>query len=207
MQIVVRNLFAKVLFLVLLTAGVASAQTVADVDAVVQKVIDAKSIPAAGVAVVRDGKVVLAKGYGSADMETGTLATENTAFQIASVTKQFTAAAVMMLVEEGKLKLDDPLGKYVTDVPAKWSGITVRQLLNQTSGIPNYTAGGKLINDKVYTKPEILALVKDEPQRFEPGTKWEYSNTNYFLLGMIIEKVSGKSYPDFMSERVFKPLG
>jgi D-alanyl-D-alanine carboxypeptidase len=210
MQKAVNYLFAKVLLLALLTitfGALASAQTAADVDAVVQKVIDAKSIPAAGVAVVRDGRVVLAKGYGAADVETGTPANENTAFQIASVTKQFTAAGVLLLVEEGKLKLDDTLGKYVPDVPAKWNGITVRQLLNQVSGIPNYTAGGKLLSGKIYTKAEILGLVKDVPPGFEPGTKWEYSNTNYFLLGMIIEKVSGKTYPEFMNERIFKPLG
>lgn len=145
MQIEVKNLFAKVLFLALLTVAsgaLTSAQTAADVDAVVQKVIDAKAIPAPGVAVVRDGKVILAKGYGAADVEAGTPANENTAFQIASVTKQFTAAGIMLLVEDGKLKLDDVLGKYVPDVPAKWSSVTIRQLLNQVSGIPNYTAGG-----------------------------------------------------------------
>lgn len=184
-----------------------SAQTVADIDAVVQRAIDAKAMPAAGIAVVRDGKVFLVKGYGAADIDAKTVVGENTTFQIASVTKQFTAAAVMLLVEKGKLSLDDALGKYVSDVPAKWSGITIRQLLNQVSGIPNYTAGGKLIKDKTYTQSEILALVKDIPVRFEPGAKWEYSNTNYFLLGMIIEKVSGKAYPEFMSERIFKPLG
>lgn len=208
MQIVAKNLFAKVLFLALLTVtfGV-SAQTVADVDAVVQKMIEAKKIPATGVALVRDGKVVLAKGYGAADVEAGTAANENTAFQIASVTKQFTAAGIMLLIEEGKLKLDDTLSKYVPDGSVKWGGVTIRQLLNQISGIPNYTAGGKLVGEKSYTKAEILGLVKDLPLEFEPGTKWAYSNTNYFLLGMVIEKVSGKSYPDFMSERIFKPLG
>src|SRR5215217_5409281 len=110
MQIVVKNLFAKVLFLGALTVmfGIAaSAQTIAGVDAVVQKAIDAKTIPAAGVAVVRDGKVILVKGYGSADIESATPVNENTVFQIASVTKQFTAAGIMLLVEEGKLKLDD----------------------------------------------------------------------------------------------------
>ncbi len=210
MQIVFKNSFARVLFLAVLTAafGVgASAQAVADVDAVVQKMIDAKTIPAAGVAVVRDGKVVVAKGYGMADIEAGTAANESTGFQIGSVTKQFTAAGIMLLVEDGKLKLDDTLAKYVPDVPAKWSGITIRQLLNQVSGIPNYTAGGKLVHEKIYAKAEILGLVKDLPTGFEPGTKWEYSNTNYFLLGMVIEKASGKSYPDYMNGRVFKPLG
>jgi D-alanyl-D-alanine carboxypeptidase len=202
-------LFIRLLFLALVVVGsgaIALGQTVADVDAVVQKMVDAR-VPAAGVTVVRDGKVILAKGYGAADRETGISANENTAFQIASVTKQFTAAATMMLVEEGKLKLDDTLGNYVADVPAKWKGVTVRQLLAQVSGIPNYTAYGRLVKDKVYTQAEILAIVKDEPHRFEPGAKWEYSNTNYFLLGMIIEKVSGKPYPEFMRERIFKPLG
>lgn len=201
------KLFVKALVLVVAMAGIASAQTTAEVDAVVQKMVDAKAIPAAGVAVVRDGKVVLAKGYGAADIEAGTATNEKTVFQIASVTKQFTAAAIMLLVEDGKLKLDDTLGKYVADVPAKWSGITIRQLLNQVSGIPNYTDQGKLIRDKNYTKAEILALVKDVPPRFEPGARWDYSNTNYFLLGMVIENVSGKSYPEFMRGRVFKPLG
>lgn len=210
MQKVAKNLFAKVLVLALLTVtfgALASAQTMADVDAVVQKTIDAKKIPAAGVAIVRDGRVVLAKGYGAADIEASTPANENTAFEIASVTKQFTAAGVMLLVEDGKLKLDDTLGKYVTGVPEKWSGVTIRQLLNQVSGIPNYTMGGKLVHEKVYTQAEILGLVKDVPTEFEPGTKWAYSNTNYFLLGMVIETASGKSYPDYMSKRVFKPLG
>lgn len=204
-----KKLSVRMLFVTSLTialSAVALAQAVGDVDAVVQKMVDAKT-PAAGVAVVRGGKVILAKGYGAADIESRTAANENTAFQIASVTKQFTAVAVMMLVEDGKLKLDDTLGKYVADVPAKWSGVTIRQLLNQVSGIPNYTAGGKLVHDKVYTQAEILALVKDLPHRFEPGTRWEYSNTNYFLLGMVIEKVSGKPYADFMRDRIFKPLG
>lgn len=210
MQKVFKNLFAKALILTILGAAagvVASGQTIADVDAVLKKAIDAKAVPAAGVAVVRDGKVVLSKGYGKADIASNLDANENTAFQIASVTKQFTAAGVLLLAEDGKLKLDDTLGKYVSDVPAKWSGITFRQLLNQVSGIPNYTAGGKLVNDKNYTKAEILGLVKDVPVAFEPGTKWAYSNTNYFLLGMVIEKVSGKPYPEFMRDRIFKPLG
>src|SRR4051794_34671448 len=159
---------AFVLSLIVGIAAAAHAQTPADIDAVVQKAIDAKKIPAAGVAVVKDGKVVLTKGYGSADVDANVPANENTAFEIASVTKQFTAAGIMLLVEDGKLKLDDTLGKYVPEVPTKWSGITVRQLLNQVSGIPNYTEGGKLVKDKVYTKDEIIGLVKDVPPGFEP---------------------------------------
>ena len=208
--ILVRSVLSQIALLGLTAAmcvGLALGQTAADVDALVQKAIDAKAVPAAGVAVVKDGKIVLTKGYGTADVEGGVMATENTAFQIASVTKQFTAVGVMMLVEKEKLSLDDALGKYLTDVPAKGRGLTVRSLLNHVSGIPNYTEGGKLIPGKNYSKTEILDIVKDMPPAFEPGTKWQYSNTNYFLLGMIIEKVSGKSYPDYMQKQVFKPLG
>ena len=183
------------------------AQTEASIDSMVQKWIDAKMIPGAGVAVVRNGKIILAKGYGAANAEAGTKANKNTAFQIASITKQFTAAGIMLLVEDGKVKLDDGLGKYVPDVPEHWRGVTVRQLLNQVSGIQNYAASRKIVADKNYTQAEILGFVRDIKPLFEPGTKWHYSNTNYFLLGMIIEKVSGKSYPDFMRERIFKPLG
>jgi D-alanyl-D-alanine carboxypeptidase len=201
MRVVFSGLLAGVL-----TATI-SAQSVADVDALVSKVVQGKAIPAAGVAIVRDGKLVLAKGYGTADVESGLAAGENTPFQLASVTKQFTATAIMTLVEDGKLTLNDTLGKHLPDVPAKWSGVTVRQLLNQVSGIPNYTAGTQLVQDKNYTKAEILGLVREAPPAFEPGTNWQYSNTNYFLLGMIIEKVSGKTYADFMRDRIFKPLG
>src|SRR5687768_4620574 len=119
--IFVRSVFARVVLVGVVAAvgaGLAVGQTVADVDALVQKAIEAKAVPAVGVAVVKDGKLILAKGYGAADVEAGATASENTAFQIASVTKQFTAVAVMMLVEDGKLKLEDTLGKFVPDVPA-----------------------------------------------------------------------------------------
>jgi CubicO group peptidase (beta-lactamase class C family) len=208
MKVAAKNLFALGSFLALVSYGVAvHAQTAADVDRVVQKLVDGKKVPAVGVVVVRDGKIILAKGYGMADIEGTMAANENTAFQIASVTKQFTAAGIMLLVEEGKIKLDDPLRAYLTDVPTKWGGVTIRQLLNQTSGIPNYTATGKLVADKVHTHADIIGMVKDVPPNFEPAAKWAYSNTNYFLLGMVIEKVSGRSYPEFMAERIFKPLG
>jgi CubicO group peptidase (beta-lactamase class C family) len=206
----VLDLFSRILFMAFLTAGLgvlASGQAAADIDAVVMKAIEAKAIPGAGVAVVRDGKAVFTKGYGLADIDAGTPVTERTAFQIASVTKQFTAVGVMLLAEKGKVKLDDPLGKYVPEAPAKWSVVTIRQLLNQTSGIPNYNEGERLNGDKVYTKAEIIDLMRDVPMTSEPGTRWEYSNTNYFLLGMVIEKASGKPYADYMRQRVFKPLG
>jgi CubicO group peptidase (beta-lactamase class C family) len=203
-------LFFRIVIAAVLSAGLgvfASGQPVAEVDAVVQKAIAGKAFPGAGVAVVHHGKVVFAKGYGLADVEAGTPVTETTAFQIASVTKQFTAAGIMLLVEKGKIGLDDALGKYVPQVPAKWSGVTIRQLLNQVSGIPNYNSGDRLDASKVYTQGEIIELMRDVRMSFEPGTGWEYSNTNYLLLGLVIEKASGMPYAKYMSEKVFKPLG
>jgi D-alanyl-D-alanine carboxypeptidase len=205
----VNVLFFRILFFGVLTVGAgvfASGQGVAEVDAVVQKAIGGKVAPGAGV-VVRNRKVLFTKGYGLADVDAGTPVSETTAFQIASVTKQFTAVGVMLLVEKGKVRLDDPLSKYVPEVPAKWGGVTIRQLLNQVSGIPNYNAGERLDPNKVYKKAEIIDVMRDVRMSFEPGAGWEYSNTNYFLLGMVIEKASGKAYADFMREQVFKPLG
>ena len=205
----VRNLVSIILFVALLTAGgsVVGQTVPVEVDAVVQKAIDGKVIPGAGVVVVRDGKVVFTKGYGLRDVDAAEPVTVHTAFQIASVTKQFTAAGIMLLVEKGKIKLDDTVGKYVPEVPAKWSGVTIRQLLNQVSGIPNYNAGDRLDGNKVYTKAEIINIMREVPVTSEAGTRWEYSNTNYFLLGMVIEKASGKTYADYMRGKVFKPLG
>jgi D-alanyl-D-alanine carboxypeptidase len=204
-SVFVRTFSASVL-LALAVVGAIS-QSVADIDAIVQKAVTEKAVPSAAVAVVKDGKVVLAKAYGSADTSANVTADENTLYQLASVTKQFTATAIMMLAEEGKLSVNDTLGKHLPDVPAAWRGVTIRQMMNQVSGIPSYTEGGKLVSEKTYTSAEILGLVKDTPMLFAPGERFHYSNTNYYLLGMIIEKASGKSYADFMKDRIFKPLG
>lgn len=204
---VIRRNEALAVLAILLFALSTFAQTIADVDATVQKLVDSKTIPGAAVAIVRDGKVVLTKAYGAADIEAKVSADENTKYEIGSVTKQFTAEGIMMLVEDGKVNLEDSVVKYLLDVPEIWKSVTVRQLLNQVSGIKNYTAVNKIVLEKEYTAKEILDMVRDLPLEFEPGTKWQYSNTNYYLLGLIIEKASGKSYADFMKERIFKPLG
>jgi Beta-lactamase class C and other penicillin binding proteins len=154
----------------------------------------------ASVAVIRDGKVLLAKGYGLANVEPKTPASAETVYEIASLTKQFTATAVMLLIEEGKVSLDAPAAKYQPDIPEKWRAVTVRQLLNQTSGIKNYTALPALAADKEYTPKEIIEAVAAEPLEFTPGSAWRYSNTNYFLLGLLIEKVSGASYGEFLKK-------
>jgi CubicO group peptidase (beta-lactamase class C family) len=125
------------------------------------------------------------------------------------VTKQFTATAVMMLVEEGKIALDDKIAKHLPGLPAAWADVTVRHLLNHTSGIKSYTSvpGFFKTTRKDYTKDEIIKLVADAPLEFPPGEKWAYNNTGYFLLGMLVETVSGKPYGEFLRERIFQPLG
>lgn len=186
-----------------------STQSYADaVDDYVRKRQKDAHVPGIAIAVLKDGKVVRKQGYGFADLEHKARVTTDTAYQLASVTKQFTAAAIMMLVEDGKLRLDDKASQYLTDLPAAWNEVTIRQLLNHTSGIKSYTNMpdfGKTAR-KDFSHREILALVAKEPLEFGPGSGWNYNNTGFFLLGMVIEKLSGKSYNDFLTERIFKPL-
>jgi D-alanyl-D-alanine carboxypeptidase len=178
------------------------------VDAYVQRVMAKRHIPGASVAVVKDGKVVLAKGYGLASVELGVPATADTVYQLASVTKTFTATAIMLLARDGKLSLDDKITERLPDLPEAWKGVTVRHLLSHTSGIKSYTSVKDFHKStrKDFAPHEILGLVAKEPLEFRPGEKWDYSNTGYFLLGMLIEKTAGKPYGEFMAERVFQPL-
>ncbi len=179
------------------------------VDEYVQKQMANRHIPGLSVAVIKDGKPVLLKGYGQANVELGVMATENTVYQLASVTKQFTATAIMMLVEDGKLALDDELPKFFNGLPAAWSKVTVRQLLNHTSGIKSYTnlPGFDKTLRQDLSKEAIIKMAADAPVEFSPGEKYNYNNTGFYLLGMIIEKASGKEYGAFLSERIFRPLG
>jgi D-alanyl-D-alanine carboxypeptidase len=166
-------------------------------------------VPGLSLAVVRDGEVVKSKGYGLASVELEAPATERTVYEIGSITKQFTATAVMMLVEEGKLGLDDKISDRLPGLPAAWKEVTVRHLLTHTSGIKSYTGATDFIrlarND--YSQEQILALVSKAKLEFDPGTSWAYCNTGYFLLGMLIEKMSGQTCAKFLDERIFKPLG
>jgi D-alanyl-D-alanine carboxypeptidase len=182
----------------------------AAVDALVQKTMDARQIPGVSVAVIKDGKVVISKGYGLSDVEKGIKATEQTVYQLASVTKQFTSMATLMLVDQGKLSLDAKVSAILPGLPEAWAPVTIRHLLTHTSGIKSYTdvfGAQKVADSRVFTSAEILALVKDAPLQFAPGERFAYCNTGYYLLGMVIEKVSGKPYGQLVSERIFKPLG
>jgi CubicO group peptidase (beta-lactamase class C family) len=192
-----------------LAAAQAAAQTQA-VDAAVQKAMQTRQFPAASIAVVKDGTVVLAKGYGFSDVEKSIKATEQTVYQLASVTKPFTAMATLMLVEDGKLSLDGKITEILPGLPDAWAPVTVRHLLSHTSGIKSYTdvfGQTKTADSQVFTSDGILALVKDAPLQFTPGERYAYCNTGYYLLGMIIEKASGKPYAAFLADRIFKPLG
>ena len=182
----------------------------AAVDAVVEKAMETRQFPAASIAVVKDGTVVFAKGYGLSDVEKSIKATEQTVYQLASVTKPFTAMAILMLVEDGKLSLDGKITEILPGLPAAWAPVTVRHLLSHTSGIKSYTdvfGEKKVAESQVFTAEQILALVKDTPLAFTPGEKFAYCNTGYYLLGMIVEKASGKPYGTFVADRIFKPLG
>jgi D-alanyl-D-alanine carboxypeptidase len=183
---------------------------VESLDALVLRSMQTRQFPSASVAVVKDGKLVVAKGYGLSDVEKAIKASDQTVYQLASVTKQFTAAAVLLLVEDGKVSLDAKVTDVLPGLPAAWAQVTVRHLLTHTSGIKSYTdvfGEQKIVDSQVFTSTEILALVKDAPLQFTPGEKYAYSNTGYYLLGMIVEKASGKPYATFLTERIFKPLG
>ncbi len=185
------------------------------VDDYVEKQRQQLHLPGVSLAVVRDGQLIKSRGYGLANLELNVRATEDTVYEIGSNTKQFTAAAVMMLVEEGKINLDDKLTKYFPEAPESWSGITVRHLLSHTSGIQNHVAVPDWLNvfktsitsETTPARDELLKMFFKLPLEFKPGETWSYDNTGYYLLGIIIEKASGKSYWEFLDERIFHPLG
>jgi len=174
------------------------------VDDYIRAEMKAQQIPGLSLAVINNGEIVLVRGYGLANVEHQVPVKPETIFQSGSVGKQFTATAVMMLVEEGKLSLDDKITKYFTDGPESWNQITVRHLLTHTSGMGDYPKDFDMRRD--YTEDELVQLNKKVPLDFQPGEKYSYSNLAYVMLGVLIHKVSGKFYGDFLQERIFKPL-
>jgi len=167
------------------------------------------SEPGASVVVVKDGKVIFRKGYGMANLELGVPVEPDMIFRLGSVTKQFTAVAILILAEQGKLSLDDEITKFLPDYPAKTQRVTVEQLLTHTSGIKSYTSLPEwlLIWRKDTELNDLICLFKDKPSDFAPGERWSYNNSGYVLLGAIIEKVSGQSYQDFVEKNIFQRLG
>ncbi|MEO8450078.1 MAG: serine hydrolase domain-containing protein [Gemmatimonadota bacterium] len=177
----------------------------AAVDRYIQEVMEERYIPGLALAVMRDGKIVLAKGYGMANVEHNVPVKPETIFQSGSVGKQFTATLVMMLVEEGKLALRDPITKYFPEAPASWKPITIRHMLSHTSGLGDYPDSMDFRRD--YTEDELLRMVYRTPLLFAPGEKWKYSNLAFLSLGVLIHRVTGQFYGDVLQARIFKPLG
>ena len=192
----------------LLLAAAGLAQDVARMDQVVQSYVSDKKFMGS-VLVARGGEVLLSKGYGSANLEWNIPNSPATKFRLGSVTKQFTAASILLLEERGKLKTDDPVKKFMPDAPAAWDKVTIFHLLTHTSGIPSFTGFPDYASQEPFaTTPEkLVARFRDKPLDFQPGEKWSYSNSGYVLLGYLIEKVSGESYEKFVQENIFGPLG
>ena len=180
------------------------------VDSVANAAVAEKRTAGVSVAVVKNGRTIVAKGYGFADLENDVPATAETVYRIGSVTKQFTSAAIMRLMEQGKLSLDDTLQKFFPTFPAQGNRVTVRHLLNHTSGIKSYTSLGAKWARVVrldLAPDSMVTLFANEPFDFKPGDAWRYNNSGYFLLGMIIEKLSGKPYGQYLQDELFTPLG
>ena len=180
----------------------------ANIDRIANDVLAATGVPSASVAAVSDGKVVYVHAYGNARLEPVTPAAPGMRYSIGSISKQLTAAAVLLLVQDGKLTLDDPVGKYVTGL-TRGDAITIRQILSHTSGYPDYAPQDYMVPEweKPISADALLGRWARQALEFEPGTKWQYSNTNYVIAGVIVEKVAGMPLVDFLTARVFEPLG
>lgn len=199
------RLLAASLLLLNCTSALTQPALPSGIDELVRGEMEKQQIPGIALAVVREGKVVFANGYGLANVELQVPAGTNTIFQGGSIGKQFTAAAVMMLARDGKLSLDETLSRYLGDVPPSWKDITIRHLLTHTSGLTQYTPSFDYRRD--YTEEELLANIQSVPLAFAPGEKFEYSNAGYVTLGIVIRRVTGRYYGDFLKERIFTPLG
>lgn len=206
----IRSILSKsgIILLLLCNAGHVIGQKAAQLDKYLSA--QAKHFHFNGnVLVAEKGKVVLQKSYGYANFDTQRSLNDSSVFELASVSKQFTATAILMLKDRGKLKLTDSLRHYFPELP--YHDITIYQMLTHTSGLPDYEGA---MNEKwdrskiAFNRDMIAFLAKEQlPLLFAPGTRWEYSNTAYAILASIIEKVSGQSFHDFMAQHIFKPLG
>src|SRR5262245_46717625 len=180
------------------------------IDSMVGAEVSGTPIAGVAIAVVKGRDTIAMKGWGLADVENDVPVTPASVFRIGSVTKQFTSAAIMQLVDKGRLSLDDTLGAMLPNMPAAWRPVTLRQLLNHTSGIPSYTHIGAAWQRRWredMTPDSLLAFTAKDTMDFAPGSKWRYDNTGYVLLGMILDKTTGTPYPKYLQEQIFKPLG
>jgi D-alanyl-D-alanine carboxypeptidase len=203
------------LFVFLVAAALLSAQTApllpddsrSSVDEIVKNVLASTGVPSASVAIVKDGKVAYVQAYGNARLDPTVSATPEMRYSIGSISKQFTATAILLLQEQGKLSLDDKVSKWVPGL-TRGDQVTIRQLLSHTSGYQDYAPQDYMIPDweKPISSQQIMDRWAKIPLDFDPGTKWQYSNTNYVIAGVIVEKAAGKPLFDFLQERVLTPL-
>jgi D-alanyl-D-alanine carboxypeptidase len=213
LQLLSQRIFACLLSLVVIPQALAqivepSGDALEVLDQIILQHLEDNSIPGAVVAVVAAGKIVHVKPYGLANVELSVPTTKETVFEIGSISKQFVAAAAMLLVEEGTLDLDKSIHHYLPEVPGEWYGVTMRQLLTHTSGIPDYEEIGSYdIYRFRLTAPEIIKIAQSRPMDFPPGTGWYYSNTGYYLASMILERVEGKPLGEILKIRIFDPIG
>ena len=188
-------------------------QRLQSIDSFIAAEMARQRIPGLAVGIYSRGVVLLAKGYGQANVELGVTVKPETIFQSGSVGKQFVSAAIMMLVEERKLSLDDSITKYFSEAPAAWKPILIKNLLSHTSGLSEYESEdrsgpkGPFYLRLDFSEDELVAKIEALPTEWAPGDKWGYRNTNYVLLGILIHKITGKPYYEFLDERIFKPLG
>jgi len=167
-------------------------------------------LPGVAALVAKDGRPILRKAYGMANVELGVAVRPEHVFRIGSTTKLFTATAIMLLVDEGKITLDAPVKRYLADAPAAWDEVTIEHLLSHTSGIPNLSMDSGYWRTTArleHTPRELVDPVRERPLDFAPGTRFAYNNTGYNLLGLVIEKVTGEGYYAFLERRIARPLG
>lgn len=194
------------LFVIALCVNRAFASDQTDlVERYIHSEMERQHVPGVALLVSRGGQIVRAQGFGLANVELQVPVKPETIFQSGSVGKQFTATAIMMLVEEGKIGLDDPLTKFFPDAPPAWKQVTIRQLLSHTAGFTDYPKTFDMRKD--YTEDDLTKIVESIPLAYVPGTRWAYSNLGFLTLGIVIHKVTGEFYGDFLQERIFRPLG
>jgi CubicO group peptidase (beta-lactamase class C family) len=188
-------------------------QRLKSIDSFIETEMARQRVPGLALGIYSRGQILLAKGYGQANVELGVPVKPQTIFQSGSVGKQFVSAAIMMLVEEGKLSLDDSITKYFSEAPVAWKPILIKNLLSHTSGLAEYESEertgpkGPFYLRLDFTEDELVTKIEALPLEAAPGDKWDYRNTNYVLLGILIHKITGKPYYEFFNERIFKPLG
>jgi D-alanyl-D-alanine carboxypeptidase len=184
-----------------------TADQLAEMDQFIRGDMETYNIPGVVIGVASRGKLVYWKGYGMANVELRVPAADSTVWEIGSISKEFVSAAVMLLVEEGRLRLDDPIHEHLAELPSEWLGVTVRQLLTHTSGIPDYE---EIQTYEAYrfrfTPEEIIRVAHSRPMDFEPGTGYYYSNTGYFLLSLMVERLEGRPLGQLLRTRIFGPL-